>query len=40
MKRIIIGMTVAGLLAGCSSTPEAEKAKPQRLTFKQDESDD
>ena len=37
MKRLLIGMTVASLLAGCSSTPEAEKVKPPRLTFKQDE---
>ncbi|OIN66903.1 hypothetical protein BLD48_08080 [Exiguobacterium sp. KRL4] len=37
MKRLLIGMTVASLLAGCSSTPEAEKVKPPGLTFKQDE---
>ncbi len=37
MKKLLIGMMVASLLAGCSSTPEAEKVKQPGLTFKQDE---
>ena len=36
MRRLLIGMTLASLLAGCTDAPEAEKAEPQKLTFKQD----
>ncbi|WP_026828670.1 DUF2268 domain-containing protein [Exiguobacterium artemiae] len=37
MKRFLLAATLTGLLAGCSDAPEAEKAEPQKLTFKQDE---
>ncbi|MDW2885919.1 DUF2268 domain-containing putative Zn-dependent protease [Exiguobacterium artemiae] len=36
MKRFLLAATLTGLLAGCSDAPEAEKAEPQKLTFKQD----
>lgn len=36
MKRLLLAVTLTGLLAGCSDAPEAEKAEPQKLTFKQD----
>lgn len=36
MKQLLLAVTLTGLLSGCSDAPEAEKAEPQKLTFKQD----
>ncbi|WP_449403676.1 hypothetical protein [Exiguobacterium artemiae] len=36
MKRLLLAATLTSLLAGCTDAPEAEKAEPQKLTFKQD----
>ncbi|HCN59196.1 MAG TPA: hypothetical protein DIS82_13650 [Exiguobacterium sp.] len=36
MKRLLLAATLTSLLAGCTDAPEAEKAEPQKLIFKQD----